>query len=98
MHFNQIITIVAKDRSSIIDAWELERAKLDKITLATNKSKEIMCIDYSISNTIAWEFGAAFVKEEGVKIVDSSEEKDWDIISSILKKAVVHFGLFIVGE
>lgn len=77
---------------------ELRRVKFDKITLVTNKGEKVIRIDCSISNTAAWEFGAAFVKEEGTKTVDSSWEKDWDIIPSILGKTIMRFDLSIVEE
>lgn len=52
MLFNQLTTIVAKDKSFIINNWRLKRAKFDKMTLITNKYKRVIYIYYSIYNTI----------------------------------------------
>lgn len=40
----------------------------------------------------------AFIKERDAETVDSSWGEDWDIILSVLKRAIMGFGLFIVEE
>lgn len=45
-----------------------------------------------------WQSGTVFVKEKGAKIVDFSWKKDWDVIFSVLERAIVRFGISIVWE
>lgn len=72
MYFNKPITIIVKNKSSIVNGWESKRTKFDKMILAINKSKRVVRMDHFVSNTMSWQSGMAFIKEKIAETVDSS--------------------------
>lgn len=74
----------------------MKRAKFDQMTLATDKGKRVIYMDRFISNTVLWKSDTNFIKERGAETGDFSQREDWNIIFSILGRAIMCFHISIL--